>query len=141
MQILSSRWLELEGDGKTGPLVLVDKIPKMTEFVFRKEDDCYVAEKDGIVKIFIHRPGSFDGMHGAKLVLNTGKGKELTFNGSLWLPSNTLQIPKKYRDLHRIYLSENRDEYERGYPMQGEYVTESLYFLATGMTQKGGQIV
>jgi len=105
--------------------VLVNEVPKASDFEFKRIGKFLFAERDGFVKIFKHEPGSKDGFGGWELTLNVG-GDRITYKGCLWDPmgfDDMSNVPE-YRS---VSITDDPEVMKVGYTFYSGYVTKKLY--------------
>ena len=139
-KILDIQWRESLWQGKpiksiSGHLVyngtlelLLDKVPELKDFTFKRYGKFFYAEKDCFVKIYKYMPGSTDGFAGREVTLKFDDTGEITFKGSLWDPmSYTETIKNGVPEYRAIAVTDEKEVMERGYTFYSAYITKELY--------------
>lgn len=105
--------------------ILVDRIPKLEELRFSCKDGCYFAEKDGYVEFYYWSgKGNDGGFYGREFPIIMEDGKKVVLKGA-WSSRSSI-MNKFFKQSIEISITENKNNFERGYTFFGRAITVEL---------------
>ena len=125
MKVLAARVDPREGwDNPPRLELLVDRIPQLNEFRFRKKGPYYFAELDGFVEFFYY-DGPGDGYGGNEFEITMEDGTREVLVGP-WSSNSAAMARAGFPDTIPVSITDNPDAWERGYTFYSGHITVEL---------------